>query len=107
MKECRKHRTDASNADRCCVNCSTARVNLLSELEPLSLHFLAVCLEEAVELGHGGFDLLVCIAEAVLHLHNSHSCQCTDRQKTSSPVNLPQVACPSMKVLTLCKSAMC
>lgn len=87
MKECKKHRSDISNADRCRVNCNIAEVNLLSELEPLSLHFLAVCLEEAVELGHGGFDLLVRVAEAVLHLHNSHSCQCTDTKKTAgSPV---------------------
>ena len=48
--------------------------DLLSKLEPLSLHFFAVCLEEAVQLSHGCLHLLVGIAEAVLDLHDMPDC---------------------------------
>jgi len=58
-----------------CVQCNRV-VNLVGKFEPFPLHLLAVCLEEAVELGHGGLDLLVRITEAVLDLHKASSLHC-------------------------------
>ncbi len=59
-------------------------VNLVCKFEPFPLHLLAVCLEEAVELGHGGLDLLVRIAKAVLDLHKASSLHCNQSVIRSS-----------------------
>ena len=66
---------EAEAADKTVQACSIAKetrqycqADLLGELQPLMLNLLAVILEEAVQLSHGALDLLICIAEAVLHL---------------------------------------
>ena len=70
------HNIEYARHRKVCVLQCNKMVNLVGKFEPFPLHLLAVCLEEAVELGHGGLDLLVRIAEAVLDLHKASSLHC-------------------------------